>query len=109
MQRRSRRTFMLELVATSGALVATRVFAADEVSTEKVTEADPYAKSMGFRIDTNQVDQAKYPRHEVTQHCAVCQLYSGKAGDPLGPCSFYGGRLVAPTGWCRNFKALKKG
>ena len=106
MQRSSRRTFLLKVIASSGAVVATRVIAADE-STERVTEADPYAKSMGFRLDTNQVDQAKYPRHDATQHCAVCQLYSGKAGDPLGPCSFYGGRLVAPTGWCRNFKALK--
>ena len=106
MQHRSRRTFILEVVATSSALALNRAFAAEE-STEKVTEADPYAKSMGFKIGTNQVDQAKYPRHDATQHCAVCQLYSGKQGDALGPCSFYGGRLVAPTGWCRNFKALK--
>lgn len=101
---RARRVFLLRAIATSGALVATRAIAEE---TERVTEADPYAKSMGFKLDTNQVDQAKYPRHDATQHCAVCQLYSGKAGDALGPCSFYGGRLVAPTGWCRNFKALK--
>ncbi len=106
MHHRNRRTFLIRLVATSGALAALPVHAAEE-SSERVTEADPYAKSMGFKLDTNQVDQAKYPRHDATQHCAVCQLYSGKAGDPLGPCSFYGGRLVAPTGWCRNFKALK--
>ncbi len=102
---RARRVFLLKAIATSSALVITRARAAEE--TERVTEADPYAKSMGFRLDTNAVDQAKYPRHDATQHCAVCQLYSGKPGDPLGPCSFYGGRLVAPTGWCRNFKALK--
>lgn len=106
MQHRSRRIFMLKLVASSTALAMTKAIAADEAS-ERVTETDPYAKSMGFRLDTNQVDQAKYPRHDATQHCAVCQLYSGKPGDPLGACSFYGGRLVAPTGWCRNFKALK--
>lgn len=106
MQHRNRRTFMLKLVASSTALAMTKVMAAEE-TTEKVTESDPYAKSMGFRLDTKMVDQVKYPRHDVSQHCAVCQLYSGKEGDPLGPCSFYGGRLVAPTGWCRNFKALK--
>ena len=100
-----RRVFLLKAIATSSALVVARGHAAEE--TERVTEADPYAKSMGFRLDTNQVDQVKYPRHDATQHCAVCQLYSGKPGDPLGPCSFYGGRLVAPAGWCRNFKALK--
>lgn len=106
MQHHSRRTFILKVIATSSALAATRVMAADE-SSEKVTESDPYAKSMGFRLDTNQVDQKKYPRHDPSQHCAVCQLYSGTEGAALGPCSFYGGRLVAPTGWCRNFKALK--
>lgn len=102
--RPGRRVFLLKAIAASSALVVARSHAEE---TERVTEADPYAKSMGFKLDTSQVDQAKYPRHDATQHCAVCQLYSGKAGDALGPCSFYGGRLVAPTGWCRNFKALK--
>lgn len=105
MSHHGRRVFLLKAIATTSAFVATRGHAAEE--TERVTETDAYAKSMGFKLDTNQVDQVKYPRHDATQHCAVCQLYSGKAGDPLGPCSFYGGRLVAPTGWCRNFKALK--
>ena len=104
MQHRSRRIFIQRLAAASGALVLPLVADAEE---ERVTEADPYAKSMGFKLDTNTVDQAKYPRHDATQHCAVCQLYSGAPGAALGPCSFYGGRLVAPTGWCRNFKALK--
>lgn len=106
MHHRSRRVFLIRLAATSGAVAVATVRAAEE-STERVTESDPYAKSMGFKLDTNQVDQAKYPRHDAIQHCAVCQLYSGKQGDAFGPCSFYGGRLVAPTGWCRNFKALK--
>jgi len=104
MHYRSRRQFMLRVVATSSVLAMPVIATAEE---ERVTESDPYAKSMGFRLDTNNVDQAKYPRHDVSQHCSVCQLYSGAPGDPLGPCSFYGGRLVAPTGWCRNFKALK--
>ncbi len=101
----SRRTFTLHLIVGGSALAASPFALAQE--TEKVTEADPYAKSMGFRVDTAKVDQAKYPRHTVEQHCSVCQLYSGKPGEPLGPCSFYGDRLVPPTGWCRNFKALK--
>lgn len=105
MHHSTRRVFMLRVVAGSSALVAAQLSQAEE---EKMTEADPYAKSMGFRTDTNRVDKARYPRHDAaTQQCNKCQLYSGKPGDPLGPCSFFGGRLVAPTGWCRNFKALK--
>jgi hypothetical protein len=104
MQQRGRRTFILQLaVGTSTIALATRVAAEDE----RVTETDPYARSMGFRVDTSQVDQARYPRHATDQHCSKCQLFSGKAGEPLGPCSFYGGRLVPINGWCRNFKAKK--
>jgi hypothetical protein len=102
----NRRTFTIHLATASSALAVNLAVAAEE-STEKVTEADPYAKSMGFRVDTAQVDQAKYPRHEVSQHCSECQLFSGKAGEPIGPCSFYGGRLVPINGWCRNFRVRK--
>ena len=65
-------------------------------------------KSVGFRLDTNQVDQVKYPRHEAaSQQCSKCQLFSVKPGEPFGACSFYGGRQVPLGGWCRNFKVRK--
>lgn len=100
---------MLHVVAGTTALASADLMAQEKkVSTVVLTEDDPYAKSMGFRWDTNKVDQAKYPRHDAaTQQCSKCQLYSGKEGDEVGPCSFFGGRLVHPGGWCRNFKARK--
>ncbi len=101
----NRRVFMMRAVIGSSALAATALSHAEE---EKVTETEAYAKSMGFRLDTTKVDAAKYPRHDAaTQQCSKCQLYSGKPADALGPCSFFGGRLVSPNGWCRNFKAIK--
>jgi hypothetical protein len=104
-----RRVFMLRAIVGTSAVVAGHAFAEEvKKSTVRLTEADSYAKSMGFRLDTHNVDQAKYPRHDAaTQNCSKCQLYSGKDGDEVGPCSFYGGRLVPPTGWCRNFKVRK--
>jgi hypothetical protein len=75
-------------------------------STEAVKETDPYPKSMGFRLNTANVDQAKFPRHEITQKCSECQLFSGKAGEPTGTCSFFK-RVVPIDGWCRNFKQRK--
>jgi High potential iron-sulfur protein len=105
MYQHNRRTFMLQVVAGTSALVA--LPARPEEEPVKLTEADPYAHSMGFRTDTAQVDQAKFPRHDVSQHCSECQLFSGKPGEPIGPCSFYGGRLVPINGWCRNFKVRK--
>lgn len=107
-QTSNRRVFVLRVVAGGAAMAAAAAGAADPVSTEKLTETDPYAKSMGFKLDTNQVDKAKYPRHDAaTQQCSKCQLFSAKAGEPLGACSFYGGRQVPVAGWCRNFKVVK--
>lgn len=103
-----RRVFLLQLAAGgSTALLSASGLAAEEESTVQLTEADPYARSMGFRLSTEKVDKVKYPRHAVEQRCSKCQLYSGKAGAPVGPCSFYGGRLVPVDGWCRNFKVVK--
>ncbi len=98
----TRRVFMMQVVSAGTALSAA---AAHAQAGEKLTETDPYARSMGFKYDTNQVDQKRYPRHDAKQSCSVCQLFDGKPGDEWGPCSFFGGRLVKPTGWCRNFKA----
>ena len=105
MQTRNRRIFILQVVAGASGLAAA---AAQAQQAERVTEDDPYARSMGFKLDTTKVDQKRYPRHDAaTQQCSKCQLYSGKPGDQLGPCSFFGDRLVPPAGWCRNFKAIK--
>jgi len=107
----NRRVFMLKVIAGSAALRAGTGSAADadapvEKATVKVTESDAYPKSMGFRLDTNNVDKAKFPRHEASQRCSECQLFSGATGDEWGTCSFFK-RLVPPTGWCRNFKQKK--
>lgn len=104
----NRRIFVLQTLAATSALAALPLRAAEEESNVKLTEIDPYAKSMGFRLDTNQVDQVKYPRHEAaSQQCSKCQLFSVKPGEPFGACSFYGGRQVPLGGWCRNFKVRK--
>lgn len=102
-----RRVFMLRVACGATALAAGQAMAADPVSTEKLTEGDAYAKSMGFRLDTTKVDKAKFPRHAPDQKCSTCQLYSGAPGAEWGPCSFFGGRLVNKDGWCRNFKVKK--
>jgi len=110
--RGNRRVFMLKLVATGGAVAAGPASATDpadkpvEKATVKVSETDAYPKSMGFRFDTTTVDKAKFPRHDVSQSCTECQLFSGATGDEWGTCSFFK-RLVPPKGWCRNFKVKK--
>jgi len=99
----NRRVFMFQMVAGVGVLSA----AAVQAQETKLTEDDPYAKSMGFRLDNTKVDKVKFPRFEETQKCSQCQLFGGKPGEALGACSFFGGQLVNPNGWCRNFKRIK--
>jgi hypothetical protein len=106
MQTRERRVFLLHALAGTGALSAPLLAAAQDNSNLPVKETDAYPKSMGFKLNTANVDQAKFPRHELSQKCSACQLYSGKDGDALGPCSFFK-RMVPPDGWCRNFKPRK--
>jgi hypothetical protein len=88
----TRRRFLLQLVTGAGVAAAgvARAGAAEDKSLERVLETDSYPKSMGFKYDTNQVDNARWPRHDAaTQQCSKCQLYSGAPGDELGRCSFF--------------------
>ena len=99
-----RRIFMIKVLAASSTLVAGPPLAR---AAEKLDPNDPYAKSMGFRLNTEDVDQAKYPRHTVEQHCQVCQLWNGGDAD-FGQCSFFDHAITPKNGWCKNFKAKKK-
>ena len=98
-----RRVFMLQVIAGTAGLAAHGHACAQA---EAVKETDAYPKSMGFRLNTANVDQAKFPRHELSQKCSECQLFSGKPGEATGTCSFFK-RVVPIDGWCRNFKPRK--
>lgn len=124
MQARNRRVFMMQAVAGGTVLAvpasimaqaaakpgATKPAEAPPADAQPATvvlkETDAYPKSMGFKLKTADVDKVKFPRHDVSQKCSECQLYSAKAGDTQGTCSFFK-RLVPPDGWCRNFKPRK--
>ena len=101
----NRRVFMLHPLAGASVIAAARQAHAG-TETEAVKETDPYPKSMGFRLNTANVDQVKYPRHTVEQRCSQCQLFKNVAGEPTGNCSFFK-RVVPVDGWCRNFKQVK--
>ncbi|MDR6536686.1 hypothetical protein J2739_002459 [Variovorax soli] len=66
----------------------------------KVDEADPVAKSLGYKDDTHTVDDKKFPKHATTQTCSNCQLFQGGPKDALGGCALFAGKQVAGTGWC---------
>ena len=93
----NRRHFIAGLGLASIATLFSREVLADAVP---VSEADPTAVALGYKADGSKVDLAKFPRYASAQKCMNCALYQGKAGDKAGPCSMFGGRMVASTGWC---------
>jgi len=93
----TRRHFVLTLPATALALATVRTASAQAA---KLQETDPQAVALGYRHDATKVDARKYATYAPGHNCANCQLYTGKAGDALGPCGAMGGKLVAATGWC---------
>jgi High potential iron-sulfur protein len=96
----SRRVFMLQAVAASGAALAG---AAHAQAPAKVDEKEPLAVSLGYVADAAKADKKKYPGHTKDQKCGNCVLYTGKAGDASGPCSLFAGKLVAANGWCGSW------
>jgi hypothetical protein len=100
----NRRQFIGRLAIAASALSIAKTGLAEEEKKEALAADDPYAKAMGFVLKTEDADSAKYPKHSTDQSCKDCQLWSGADADELGPCSFFGGRLVPRDGWCRNFK-----
>jgi len=102
--KQSRRTFMIKAVA--GVAAAGMLPQVARAANEKLSETDPYAKSMGFKLKTEEVDKAKYKRWTAEQQCSKCQLWAGKAGDEYGECSFFE-RYTPAGGWCKNFKVVK--
>jgi hypothetical protein len=109
MTEKNRRIFMLRMLPVGAVLAlqgAIAPSAAAASPTDAVKETDPYPKSMGYRLNTADVDKNKFPRHDVSQKCSVCQLYAADPGGATGQCSFFK-RTVVSNGWCRNFKPKK--
>lgn len=99
------------LRSLSGAAIATAAVSlgiplqavAQAASGPKLDENDPTGVALGYRHDTTKVDQAKFPKHEVSQVCSGCQLYQGTAKDAWAPCTLFSGKQVAAKGWCASY------
>ncbi len=96
----NRREFVFKLVPLAGAAaVLPRVALAADVPV--LTEVDPMAKAMGFRLDTNKADNTKYPKHSTDQMCAKC-LHFTQPGADSAKCDLFS-KIVPKGGWCSGF------
>ena len=98
-----RRTFLMTVVAASGAAVLAPAAQAEPL----VTEKDPQAVALGYVTDAKRADKKKYPKYAAGDHCGNCALYQGKAGDAAGACPLFAGKQVSAKGWCSAW--AKKG
>ena len=89
--------------AASAAGIPFSVLAQAQGSAPKLKEDDPQAVSLGYKHDTTKVDQKKFPNHSNAQQCSTCQFYQGSASDAWAPCTIFGGKQVAATGWCSAY------
>ena len=99
----TRRKFLIQLAGGVGAASLLRAPAVAADGPAKVKESDPLAQALGYKHNTQDVDQEKYPRHDDSQICANCTLYTDPNAKEWGPCSSFGGRLVAEKGWCSAY------
>ena len=68
-----------------------------------VAETDTQAVALGYKANTAQVDQKKYPKHTAEQKCVNCQLYQSKSAND-GSCAVFPGKLVAASAWCSAYQ-----
>jgi len=71
----------------------------DVMAQEQLDPSDAQAKALGYVHDTEEVDEAKWASHDVSQNCANCQLAQGNDGEWIG-CAIFPGKLVNRNGWC---------
>ncbi len=104
-----RRSFLKTgLIAGSG-MLAMSAIPIQLMADDAVTEDEPLALAMGYKLDATSVDTARFPKRAgdggATQFCDNCALYAGDADAEFAPCSIFQNRLVAGKGWCNAWVA----
>ncbi|TAN27342.1 MAG: High potential iron-sulfur protein [Castellaniella sp.] len=95
----TRRSFLISSAGVVSAVALSR----QALAAEHVDENSALAKQLGYKHDASMVDAKAQPKFKPGEHCANCQLYQGKPGDPWGPCPIFSGQDVAEKGWCSAY------
>lgn len=76
-----------------------------KASSQRVSESDPLAQSLGYKDNAAQVDKSKFSTYKAGEKCSACRFFQGPARQPYGPCQIFSGKLVNADGWCSSFNA----
>lgn len=95
----TRRTFVIQAVATGGAMACGHAIAGPV----KFDEAEAKAMSLGYKHDSAQVDKKRFPKHTAGEKCNNCMAWLGKPVDPWAECDLTADRLVSNGGWCSSY------
>ena len=92
----SRRVFIMQAIAGSGALLTAQQVAAQAA----LAESDAQAVALGYKSDASKVDKAKQTKYAAGQVCSNCALFQAASGAAAGACPLFAGKQVAAKGWC---------
>ena len=96
----SRRSFLILGAGIGSSLALSGVAFGEDT---KLSETDPAAQKLGYRVDAAKVDKTRFPNFVAGQDCSNCSLYQGNAGEPYGGCVLFGSKQVAAHGWCSAY------
>ena len=94
-----RRLIKLTVTGLAAAPFANALFSGSAEAADMVSESDPTAVALKYKMDATKATDRK----DATALCSNCSLYTGKPGDANGPCTVFGGKLVAAKGWCASW------
>ena len=95
-----RRRVVFQLLPMAGvSLIAARAARAAELPA--LTESDPMAAALGFKLDTKNVVRSKYPTYTIGQACGNCLHYM-KPGTDRAECDIFK-KTVPKGGWCAAY------
>ena len=92
----NRREFIVKLSLGGAAFFAGQAMAQGAA----VSEADPQAAALGYKVDGSKVDKKKFPQYAAGSQCSNCALFQAKAGDAAGGCPLFAGKQVSAKAWC---------
>lgn len=95
-----RRFVRFAAAGLAAAPLAAALTSRDAAASELVSESDPKAVALKYRMDARTSPDRKDP----AAVCENCNLYTGKPGDATGTCEIFDGRRVAARGWCASWE-----